>query len=210
MKKISQKEPAKRRKKKSSKAKKSAKKRRPENASLIPRYISKIKQEYLDYDYLSQLNDKEKKWLADFTAEWLNAEVPSQKNAKQSKFAKSKKQVKKITDMNNQRQRCATSQMRAQGRLMYLSNENMSDIFDSKKNNKFNETENNLVKLIDIEKNKTDLDLINELSDRKSVLKKMICGEITTRIDISSLIIELEQVELELTNLSHSLDSFED
>lgn len=55
--------------------KKPTKRSRVKNASLVPKYNSRVRQEFGDYDYLDKLNDEEKSWLAKFTAEYLNAEV---------------------------------------------------------------------------------------------------------------------------------------
>ena len=115
---------------------------------LKTRKISKVKQEYLDIDYLSKLSPKDQLWLADFMAETLNAEVKS-KTRKQNRFHKSKESVKDVYDKNNARQRDSFGQMRAQGRLMYLSNENMSEYFDTEKTNLQNDQENAMVDLID-------------------------------------------------------------
>ena len=81
-------------------------------------------------------------------AETLNAEVKS-KTRKQNRFHKSKESVKDVYDKNNARQRDSFGQMRAQGRLMYLSNENMSEYFDTEKTNLQNDQENAMVDLID-------------------------------------------------------------
>ena len=81
-------------------------------------------------------------------AETLNAEVKS-KTRKHNRLHKSKESVKDVYDKNNARQRDSFGQMRAQGRLMYLSNENMSEYFDTEKTNLQNDQENAMVDLID-------------------------------------------------------------
>lgn len=181
--------------------KKKTKKRRPEYAALNPRYISKIKQEYLDIDYTQQLNDKEKKWLNDFMAEHLNAEVPAQRDAKKSRFHKSKKKVKQVTDANNARNRDSFSQTRAQGRLMYLSNESMSKHFDSKVGNIANETEDNLIGIMDNVAGKLENEVKSEIESRLVILEKMLKGEIQTKMSSTDIKLEMNKLRNELTLL---------
>ena len=120
---------------------KKSKKKKPirskiKNASLNPNYNSKIRQEYLDYDYLNKLSEDELKWLADFTKEWNNASVGSQKDAKNNRFHNTPEMVKDCTDRNNRRNRCAYGNTKAQKTLKQygLNPENLYIRKGSKKN----------------------------------------------------------------------------
>lgn len=82
------------------------------NAALKGR-ISKVKQEYLDYDYLDQLSPKELDWLNRFTEEHLNGNFEH----KGTKLVKGKKKRREIWRENNSRNRCIQSSKRATGFL---------------------------------------------------------------------------------------------
>lgn len=72
-------------------------------------YIARIKQEYLDYDYLSKLSDKDKEWLNRFTEEELNANFKH----KGDKIITDNETQKQIYHKNNARQRCTYSRSKA-------------------------------------------------------------------------------------------------
>jgi truncated hemoglobin YjbI len=78
---------------------------------LEKRLFSRIKQEYHDYDYVDKLSDKDKKWLSDFTSEWLGANL----NDSDKKMHKSNKRRKQVFDMNNARNRDLLSNVKAGG-----------------------------------------------------------------------------------------------
>lgn len=84
--------------------------------SLDPRYNSKVRQEYIDIDYVDELDDTvknvklpdgtmvtEREYMAIFMKEWNNAGVGKQSEAKKNKFHRNKKLVKEATDRNNHR-----------------------------------------------------------------------------------------------------------
>lgn len=73
------------------------------NASLKKGYNSKIRQEFIDQDYLHKLSEKELKFLDDFMSEWNNASVGKQSEAENNRFHKTAKEVKECTDRNNNR-----------------------------------------------------------------------------------------------------------
>lgn len=98
------------------------------HASLNPKYNSKIRQEYIDMDYIDKLDDTikncklpngkkvtEKEYMSIFMSEWNNAGVGKQENARSNAFERSKKRVKESTDRNNQRNNDTWGKMRAQG-----------------------------------------------------------------------------------------------
>ena len=80
---------------------------------LNKQYNSKIRQEYLDYDYIDQLSEKEKEWLNSFTEEYIAANF----NHPGKTFHKTKKSKREIYNQNNARNRCLMSQSRAQNKL---------------------------------------------------------------------------------------------
>jgi hypothetical protein len=82
--------------------------------ALTSRVNTRIRQEYLDYDYLDKLSEKELKWLNDFTEEENNATF----NSGEKTFNKSKKAKKKIFDRNNARNRCQQSIARKDKKLL--------------------------------------------------------------------------------------------
>ena len=99
------------------------------HASLIPKYNSKIRQEYIDMDYIDKLDDTvkncklpngrkvtEKEYMSIFMKEWNNAGVGKQDEARKNSFERSKKRVKESTDRNNMRNNDTWGKMRAQGR----------------------------------------------------------------------------------------------
>ena len=74
--------------------------------SLTPSVNSRIRQEYMDYDYIDQLDDETKQYLEDFNREFYQANVGKQKDeGKDNRFVKGKKAVKQVTDENNHRNR---------------------------------------------------------------------------------------------------------
>ncbi len=84
------------------------KKRRSQvkNPALIKKFNSRIRQEYLDYDYLDKLNDEELAWLNKFTEEYLNASpVLTEDNQldPEANLHKDPKFKKETYDANNRR-----------------------------------------------------------------------------------------------------------
>jgi len=87
----------------SSKEKKKRQNRRSKikNASLVKKYNSKVRQEFLDADYLDKLSEKELDWYARFIAEDNNANF----NHPGKQIIKSKKTIREIYQKNNARNR---------------------------------------------------------------------------------------------------------
>lgn len=79
----------------------------------MKQFNSKIRQEYIDYDYLDKLSDKEKAFLNAFTEEEIGANF----NHKGKKLTKSKKKKREVYGKNNARNRCAYSKSRALNQL---------------------------------------------------------------------------------------------
>lgn len=81
---------------------------------LEKRFTSRIRQEYLDYDYIDKLSEEEKAWLNNFTEEDLGASF----NHKGKRLHKGKKKEKAIYDRNNARNRCVYSRSKAVGSMI--------------------------------------------------------------------------------------------
>jgi hypothetical protein len=86
------------------------------HASLNPKYNSRIRREFLDLDYIDQLDDTIKncplpdgsmvtqmEYMSLFMAEWNNAEVGKQSEASNNVFHRTAAEVKDCTDRNNKR-----------------------------------------------------------------------------------------------------------
>ncbi len=72
--------------------------------TLVREVNSRVRQEYMDYDYVNQLSDGEKQWLDDFNKEYYCANVGRQADeGKDNRFIKGRDQVKERTDANNKR-----------------------------------------------------------------------------------------------------------
>lgn len=74
---------------------------RIKHAALKKPYTPRVRQEYLDYDYLDQLSDEELDWLNKFTEEYLNASFKHDDSDLQSY----EKYGKDSNDRNNARNR---------------------------------------------------------------------------------------------------------
>lgn len=87
------------------------------NAGLIPQQTTKIRQEYLDYDYIDQLSEEEKAWLNKFTEEYLNAALVLDDDNEiipEENIHKDPKYKKLIYDANNSRNRDKYGQLKTQ------------------------------------------------------------------------------------------------
>lgn len=86
------------------------------HASLNPKYNHRIRQEYIDQDYIDQLDDTVKncklpngemvtelEYLSSFMEEWNNASVGKQSEAENNRFHRTAQEVKDCTDRNNHR-----------------------------------------------------------------------------------------------------------
>lgn len=132
-------------------------------------------------------------------AEELNAEVGAQKNAKQNRFNKTKKAVKRVTDGNNQRNRDIYSQSKAQGRLFYLTSEKIAEFKDAENDNQANHHENHLIDILDA-KNSNDAEL-EPLIERKEAIEEILKKDIPTKQSKEELNAELVLIKKELNLL---------
>lgn len=112
----------------------------------MPRFNSKIKQEYLDYDYVNKLNDEEKDFLAAFTSEYLNADF---QHPLKRVIKKTKKNTKRSYDSNNARNRCMYSNNRAKGNLNMVPQEKVNNFFGEINDYSSNTTEEAFLEYLD-------------------------------------------------------------
>ena len=75
---------------------------RVKHSALKKPYTPRVRQEYLDYDYLDQLNEEELTWLNKFTEEYLNDSFKRDG----SDIQPYEKYGKDANDRNNARNRC--------------------------------------------------------------------------------------------------------
>ena len=83
---------------------------------LKKQYNSKVKQEYLDFDYINSLTEDEKQWLSDFSDEYYGAKLDYE-NLENNRFHKTPEDKKACTDRNNARNRCQYGLARAGGKI---------------------------------------------------------------------------------------------
>lgn len=118
------------------------------HAALKKNYNSKIRQEYIDIDYVDKLDDTkancklpngkmvtEREYMSIFMKEWNNGGVGAQKDAKKNAIQRTKAQVKDSTDRTNKRNVDLWGQAKAMNRGYTFSPEYMEDIIDSSRDN---------------------------------------------------------------------------
>lgn len=86
--------------------------------ALEVKFSLKSRTELVDYDYVGKLSEEEKKWLNDFTSEEIHASV--NRDGRKNRFNKKKKDIKKVYDANNARNRCTWTKEKAKGIAQYL------------------------------------------------------------------------------------------
>lgn len=115
---------------------------------LKKQYNSKVKQEYLDQDYIGDLSNKEKDWLNDFNEEYYGANLDFQ-NLENNRFHKTKVDKKACTDRNNARNRCMYGFAKAGGKLDSNQPVDISDKDNTTYESSSDNPENALIELID-------------------------------------------------------------
>lgn len=113
------------------------------NPNLNKRYNTKIRQLYMDQDYLEKLNPEELAWYDKFLKEELNANFTHTGKD----FNKSKKSKRKLYNDNNARNRCLFNNLSAIQQLGYMDDNLTKDYEDN--NSCVNNTEDILIELID-------------------------------------------------------------
>lgn len=86
--------------------------------ALRPELNLKTRYELLDYDYLDQLTDEEKKWLNDFTEEYVNASLDSQNL--ENNFHNTDELKKDCYRRNNARNRDILTRAKASGSFVSI------------------------------------------------------------------------------------------
>lgn len=94
---------------------------------LKKQYNSKIKQEYIDFDYTRNLTEEEKQWLSDFSEEYYGANLDF-KNLDNNRFHKTKVDKKACTDRNNARNRCIYGIAKATNRVLDTDQPSAPDV----------------------------------------------------------------------------------
>lgn len=139
------------------------------HASIKKKYNSRIRQEYIDADYIDQLDDTkknckmpdgtpctEKEWYSNFMKEWNNAGIvkgsvkdKSNRKAKKNKFHRTAKEAKECTDRNNARNRDIYSIAKAQNMIHKNDYETLQNWIDETQSCTNNNTEDSLIELLD-------------------------------------------------------------
>lgn len=136
--------------------------------SLKKGYNTRIRQEYVDHDYVDKLDDTEKnckmpdgtpctemEWLSGFMDEWNSAAVTgikdtSDKTAKEgNQFHQTSKEAKECTDRNNARNRDMLSIAKAQNMVHGQDYETLQDWIEEKQEINTNYTEDALIDILD-------------------------------------------------------------
>lgn len=147
------------------KKKKVTKRSKEKYPSLKRNYNSKVRQEYIDYDYIDDLDDESKKFLDDFNNEYYGASVGKQDDeGKDNRFIKGYdkdglSEVKKVQDANNQRQRDMLGRVRNKvGATKLLNYEDSKAIVDdyTQRNNQPTDYEDALIDYLDYTHNLKD------------------------------------------------------
>ena len=94
---------------------------------LVNKYNSKIKQEYMDQDYIGDLTEEEKSWLNDFNEEYYGANLDF-KNLENNRFHKTQEDKKACTDRNNARNRCLYGNKKAGNKTVDIKNNDEPDL----------------------------------------------------------------------------------
>jgi hypothetical protein len=113
-------------------SKKKTRRNRSKNPALVKRYNSKIRQEYIDLDYLDKLDDTKRncklpdgtmvtelEYMNLFMTEWNSGGVGKQSEAKKNKLHRTAELVKDCTDRTNGRNRDSYSIAKATNNLYY-------------------------------------------------------------------------------------------
>jgi hypothetical protein len=117
-------------------------------------YTSRVRQEFLDIDYLDQLSDKEKQFLHSFLEEYLGGNF--QHSGKQ--LIKSKKKMRELWRENNSRNRDLYGLSKARGALFSLDeigyNAVDQNMIEHIEGTNYDVTEDSMIDLIDNKINK--------------------------------------------------------
>ena len=134
------------------------------HASLKKRFNSRIRQEYIDMDYIDELDDTIKRnklpdgtmvtdleWAAIFMSEWNNASVSGIKDKtnktakKKNKLHRTASEAKECTDRNNARNRDIYSIAKAQNMVHKQDYETLQDWIEEKQEVNYNHAEETML-----------------------------------------------------------------
>lgn len=134
------------------------------HAALKKNYNSKIRQEYIDIDYVDDLNDTvancklpdgrmvtEREYMSIFMKEWNNGGVGKQSKAKKNSFQRTAALVKDSTDRTNKRNVDMWGQAKAMNRGYIMSPDVLQHIIDENRDNTpgLNVVEDSMVDYLD-------------------------------------------------------------
>lgn len=116
---------------------------------------TKVRQEYLDQDYVNKLNDKEKEFLSNFNEEYYGGNFKH----KGKKLHRNKESRRKCYNRNNSQNRCGFGTAKAKGGLIY--NNPINDLDSLEENNLIyvgnpDKVEEALVEYLDDKNKQTD------------------------------------------------------
>lgn len=138
------------------------KRSKTKNASLKKQYNSRVRQEYIDQDYLHKLDDTKRtyklpdgtlvtelEWISTFMKEWNSGGVGRQKNAKDNKIHRTAKEVKNCTDRTNSRNRDQYGRAKAHKQIIKMDSEVLKDFIDREASVSYNYVEEAIVEVLD-------------------------------------------------------------
>ena len=149
--------------------KKANRRQKIKNASLNKKYNSRIRQEYIDMDYIHKLDDTIKnckledgtmvtqlEYMALFMKEWNSGGVGKQAEANQNKFHRTAKEVKACTDRTNQRNRDEYGIAKARNLLHKLDYDSLKEIIEKERTVNQNYVEDAMIEYLDNSKKAND------------------------------------------------------
>ena len=133
-------------------AKKKTKRSQVKHPSLEKHYNSRVRQEYLDADYLDQLSPDELDWYARFMEEENNANF----NHKGETLINDPEKRKEIYNQNNARNRCLYGRAKAHGNMSKYDIKQIQDFIEEKRMPSKNDLEDAMVDYLDYTHNLED------------------------------------------------------
>jgi hypothetical protein len=144
------------------KQKKLTKRSKTKNASLKKHLNSRVRQEYIDQDYIHKLDDKKRthklpdgtlvtelEWMSTFMKEWNSGGVGRQKDASDNKIHRTAKEVKTCTDRTNSRNRDQYGRAKAHKQIIKMDSEVLKDFIDRENAVNYNYIEDVIIEALD-------------------------------------------------------------